>query len=145
MPEEDFHFEDKKAESFDSSTNAAEGRFLEDSRLNLIEKSRRGRFAEANERRARAMLWLAIGFFVAVSLPYLVVLYLAVGGLLSPNALDVSVSLKRIIRILDFPIYIVVLPFAVSVAFGFLAGFQSGMRGKGSIGPVGLDTGAEGG
>ena len=145
MPDEDFHFEDKKAESFDGSANAAEGHVLEDARLSLNEKIRRGRFAETNEGRAATMLRWALWFLALVSFPYLAVLYLAVLGFLLPDVLDASASLRRIVRVLDFPIYILALPFVVSVAFAFLAGFQSGMRGKGPIGPVGLDTGADGG
>ena len=144
MPDDDFQFDDKKAEPSGGDESETKD-LLERSKLDLDEVRRRGRFAETNESRAKAMLWVAVVFFVAVSVPYLAVMYLAVFGLASSDLLYLGASLKKIARILDFPIYIVVLPFAVSVAFAFLAGFQSGMRGKGTIGPVGLDAGAEGG
>ena len=145
MPDNEIRVYDNEAEPSDSVRNTTDGHFIEDSRLNLDEKSRRGRFAEANEIRAARMLQWALWFLALVSFPYLAVLYLAVLGFLLPDVLDASASLRKVVRILDFPIYILALPFAVSVAFAFLAGFQSGMRGKGTIGPVGLDAGADGG
>ena len=143
MSDADFQFDDKKAEP--SGGGKETKGVLESSQLDVDEKRRRGRFAETNQNTARIMFWVAIVFFVVVSVPYLAVLYLAVLGFWFPDFLDSSASLKRIVRTLDFPIYILALPFAVSVAFAFLAGFQSGMRGKGTIGPVGLDAGADGG
>lgn len=143
MSDADFQFDDKKAEP--SGGGKETKGVLESSQLDVDEKRRRGRFAETNQNTARIMFWVAIVFFVVVSVPYLAVLYLAVLGFSFPDFLDSSASLKRIVRTLDFPIYILALPFAVSVAFAFLAGFQSGMRGKGTIGPVGLDAGADGG
>ena len=144
MPDDDFQFGDKNAEPSDGGTNETKG-LLDRSKLDVEEIRRRGRFAETNEGRAATMLRWALWFLALVSFPYLAVLYLAVLGFLLPDVLDASTSLRKVVRILDFPIYILALPFAVSVAFAFLAGFQSGMRGKGTIGPVGLDAGADGG
>ena len=95
------------------------------------ERQRRGRFAETNETRATWMFVLAVGFLILASAPYLLAPLLAIVGLVFPGALSASVSVREAVPPLGFPAYILALPFAVAVAFAFLAGFQSGMRGKG--------------
>ena len=121
------------------------GNLLSHSQLDLAEKRRRGKYAKKNERRATRMLRWAFWFLVLASLPYLVSPYLAVIGLFFPGAADASASVREVVPPLGLPGYILALPFAAAVAFAFLAGLQSGMRGQGRIGPVDLGAGGEGG
>ena len=128
-----------------SGPGASQGSdYLSDGERDEEERQRRGKFAEQNDRRAATMLYLAIGFLALASAPYLLAPCLAIVGLVFPGALGASVSVREAVPPLGFPAYILALPFAVAVAFAFLAGFQSGMRGKGTIGSVGFGSDADG-